>query len=238
MVARHKTLKDLQARIGITFDKTALLEESLTHSSFVNEYPELKLPDSQRLEFLGDAILDFVVGEWLYLRYPDAREGELTRLRTHVVRTESLAAFAGEIDLGSCLRLGRGEAHSGGESRPANLCATFEALVGAIYLDQGMKVTRRWIHGILEDHQREIDSQSKDAKSLLQEHAQAHLHTTPSYRVVREEGPDHAKVFTAQAVITDRIQGEGRGASKQAAEQAAAEAALRALNAAHESSPQ
>ena len=220
----------LRAPGDVAFQRKELLEQALTHSSFVNECPDLGLADNQRLEFLGDAILDFLVAEWLYARYPDAPEGELTALRAHVVHTEGLCAFAREINLGPYLRLGRGEAASGGHDRPANLCAGFEALVGAIYLDQGLATTRAWVHGLLERHGEEIDDQrtSKDAKSLLQEHVQADLHVTPAYQIVREEGPDHAKVFTARALVGGSVWGEGTGSSKQLAEQAAAEAALRA----------
>ena len=218
----------LQARLDIRFDDSGLLELALTHSSFVNEYPEVGLSDNQRLEFLGDAILDFVVGEWLFRRYPDAQEGELTTLRAHIVRTDSLAALAQAIDLGSFLRLGKGEASSGGRARQANLCAAFEALAGAAYLDQGMAVTKHWIESLLGDRASEIDDQrtAKDAKSRLQEQTQAQLHITPSYCITAEEGPDHAKVFTAQAIVTGQVWGEGQGNSKQAAEQAAAQAAL------------
>ncbi len=223
-------LAEFQSRIDITFNDTALLEQALTHSSYVNESPDPTpdLDDNQRLEFLGDAILDFLVGEWLYRRYPDAREGELTSLRAHLVRTESLAAFAADFDLGAVLRMGKGEAASGGARRPANLCAAFEALVGAIYLDQGYATARGWVAHILDDHRQEIDlcRQAKDAKSRLQEYTQGTLRVTPCYRIVREEGPDHAKVFTAQAVVEETVWGQGSGNSKQAAEQAAAAAAL------------
>jgi len=229
-LGERANLEAFQGHIGIAFRDAALLEEALTHGSFVNERPGLGLRDNQRLEFLGDAILDFLVGEWLYQRYPEAKEGELTSLRAHVVRTEGLAAYAQEIDLGAHLRLGKGEGASGGQSRAANLCAAFEALVGAMYLDQGMGAVRAWIYRFLARHAQAIDARrrAKDAKSLLQEHAQAALHVTPAYRIVREEGPDHAKVFTAQVVVAQDVWGEGSGGTKQAAEQAAAGAALRA----------
>lgn len=229
MDERGEVLQVFQSRIGVTFRHIPLLAAALTHSSFVNECPQVDLPDNQRLEFLGDAILDFLVGEWLYLRYPDASEGELTSIRARVVCTESLADFAREVDLGSCLRLGRGEAASGGHGRSANLCAGLEALVGAIYLDQGISVVRSWVCSLLERHAQEIDSQRKlrDAKSLLQEYTQGHLRIAPSYRIVGEKGPDHAKVFAAEVVLGDDVWGEGTGTSKQLAEQAAAAAALR-----------
>lgn len=224
-------LEAFQAGIGLAFCDPTLLQQALTHRSLVNEYADLGLADNQRLEFLGDAILGFLVGEWLYARYPDVREGELTSLRAHVVRTEGLASFAGEIELGSYLRLGRGEAASGGAMRSANLCDGFEALVGAIYLDQGLDVARVWVHAFLEGHAPEIDQQrkSKDAKTQLQEYTQGQLHVTPSYRIAREEGPDHAKVFTSQVLVDQDVWGEGIGPSKQTAEQAAAEAALRVM---------
>ena len=230
LVERCKALEAFQLEGEVTFQDMALLDEALTHSSFVNEYPDGDL-DNQRLEFLGDAILDFLVGEWLYLRFPDAQEGELTSIRAHIVRTESLAAFAHEFDLGAYLRLGKGEATSGGQSRPANLCAAFEALVGAIYLDRGIQVTQRWVGRILERHAQEIDAQrrTKDAKSLLQEHTQERLHITPAYCISGAAGPDHARVFTAQVMVDKEIWGEGTGPSKQAAEQAAAQAALQAF---------
>lgn len=224
-------LEALERTLGLSFHDQAVLQLALTHSSYVNESPGDAMGDNQRLEFLGDAILDFVVGEWLYSRYPDAREGELTSLRAEIVRTEGLAAFARELDLGRYLRLGRGEASTGGRDREANLCAAFEALVGALFLDQGMDVLLSQVHRLLEQRALEIDAQRrvKDAKSLLQELTQGRLRLTPAYRVVGEHGPDHAKVFTAQALVGDDIWGEGTGRSKQAAEQAAARKALQAF---------
>jgi ribonuclease III len=222
-------LDQLQAQIGIAFQQPTLLLEAMTHSSFVNELPDTTWTDNQRLEFLGDAILDFLVGEWLFRRYTDAPEGELTGLRAHIVRTEGLALFARELGLGRFLRLGRGEDASGGRERTANLCAGFEALVGALYLDQGIEVTRHYVQDRLNAHAEEIDSQraAKDAKSRLQELTQSSSRVTPIYRIVREEGPDHAKVFTAQVLLSGELWGQGMGTSKQAAEQAAAADALR-----------
>jgi ribonuclease III len=222
----------LQAQLGVLFHNVSILEQALTHRSLVNECASSNLADNQRLEFLGDAILAFLVGEWLYNRYPDAREGELTSLRAYLVRTEGLAVLAREIGLGVFLRLGRGEAAGGGADRPANLCAGFEALVGALYLDQGLDITRDWVCVLLQKHAPLVDQQrrSKDAKSQIQEYAQGQLHITPSYRIVLEEGPDHAKVFTAQVMVDQDIWGEGSGANKSAAEQAAAEAALRMIS--------
>jgi ribonuclease III len=227
-------LSTLEAKLGLAFHNRELLLQSLTHSSFVNEHPDQELLDNQRLEFLGDAALDLLVGDWLYHRYPDAQEGELTSLRARIVRTHGLAMLARELGLGEHLRLGKGEAASGGHRRAANICAAFEALVGAIYLDQGVETARAWVHSTLDRHAEAIDAQrrAKDSKSRLQEFTQAHLRVTPSYRLVRAVGPDHAKVFTSQTLIDDQVWGEGSGPSKQIAEQAAAEAALAALLAA------
>ena len=224
----EEKLIELQERIGVSFADATHLREALTHKSYINELPSLGLADNQRLEFLGDAILDFLVGEWLFQRYPTAHEGELTSLRAHIVRTPSLAQLASEFHLGSYLCLGKGESSSGGRRRPANLCAAFEALVGAMYLDHGLEVTRTWVHRVLARHVQEIDSRraAKDPKSLLQEYTQGELRITPSYRIVREAGPDHARTFTAQALVDETVWGEGLGQSKQDAEQAAARAAL------------
>jgi ribonuclease-3 len=227
---RDRALERLQSKIGVGFEDVTLLDEALTHSSFVNEHPDWAGKDNERLEFLGDAILDFLVGEWIYARYPDAREGVLTSVRARVVRTEGLASFARQIDLGEYLRFGRGEATSGGRSRDANLCAAFEALVGAIYLDQGIKRVRTWLGGFLEQSEEEIARyyEPRDPKTMLQEDVQAQLHVTPTYRIVHEEGPDHAKLFTAQVLVDDQVWGEGVGPSKREAEKAAADAALKA----------
>lgn len=233
--ASESNLYALENALGFAFRDAAVLQQALTHSSYINESPGDATGDNQRLEFLGDAILDFVVGEWLYSRYPDAREGELTSLRAEIVRTEGLASFARALNLGEYLRLGRGEASTGGRQRDANLCAAFEALIGAMYVDQGMDVVLTLVHRLLDERAPEIDAQrqAKDAKSLLQELTQGHLHVTPSYRVVGEHGPDHAKVFTAQALVGEDVWGEGTGRSKQAAEQAAARKALQAFRARH-----
>jgi len=228
MDPREQELAAFQEKVGVRFHDLALLDEALTHRSFVNESTSPSSTDNQRLEFLGDAILDFLVGEWLFQRYPTAREGELTSLRAYIVCTEALASIAEQIDLGSYLRLGKGEDSTGGQSRPANLCAAFEALVGAMYLDQGLSITRAWVDGHLSRRAQEIDRHRaiKDPKSLLQERTQARLHVTPSYRIIGEQGPEHAKIFTAQAVVAGDTWGEGSGTTKQAAERAAAQVAL------------
>lgn len=213
---------------GLRFADRPLLEEALTHPSFVNEHPGQDLPDNQRLEFLGDAVLDLVVGEWLFRRFPGMQEGDLTNIRSHIVCTETLAEFAQQISLGEYLRLGKGELATGGAERQANLCGGFEAVVGAAYLDRGLEATREWVHRFLDARVEDIRQEAalRDAKSRLQELAQAAVHMTPSYRIVDDKGPDHAKVFTAEALLGGVVWGRGDGTTKQAAEQAAAEAAL------------
>lgn len=221
-------LSELEIAIGISFEDKTILQRALVHRSFLNENPDFPLIDNERLEFLGDAVLDFITAAYLYHRFPEMREGELTVLRAALVRTETLASFAQEIQLGRYLLLGKGEEESGGRERLPTLCAAFEALVGAIFLDQGLDVTISFIQRFIEPETKRIlqSSLEKDAKSLLQEISQASFRLTPSYHTVAETGPDHAKEFTVEVRIGDKVYGRGRGRSKQAAEQEAARIAL------------
>ena len=214
--------------LNLTFKNKALLQRALTHRSYLNENPDYPLEDNERLEFLGDAILDFIIGEYLYHRFPEMAEGRLTNLRSALVRTERLAYFAGLIDLGDYLYLGHGEDESGGRQRAAILCDAFEALIGALYLDKGVEPTRDFVYNLIEPSLEEIlnSDSEKDAKSQLQEVAQSHYQLTPTYRTVNEEGPDHAKEFTVEAMIGEQVYGRGKGYSKQTAAQAAAQRAL------------
>ena len=217
--------------LNLIFKNKALLQRALTHRSYLNENPDYPLEDNERLEFLGDAILDFIIGEYLYHRFPEMAEGRLTNLRSALVRTERLAYFAGLINLGDYLYLGHGEDESGGRQRAAILCDAFEALIGALYLDKGVEPTRDFVYDLIEPSLEEIlnSDSEKDAKSQLQEVAQSHYQLTPTYRTVNEEGPDHAKEFTVEAMIGEQIYGRGKGYSKQTAAQAAAQRALDAL---------
>ena len=221
-------LSKCEAVFGITFADKTLLQRALTHRSYVNENPDFPLEDNERLEYLGDAILDFVIGEYLYHHFPEMQEGNLTSLRAALVKTETLARFAIQLDLGQYLFVGRGEAESGGRERQANLCAAFEALVGAIYLDQGLEAVEDFIAPLVEPElERVIQGElNKDAKSLLQELSQDLLQLTPAYRTIGEKGPDHAKEFTVEVIIGGQVYGRGQGPSKQAAAQGAARAAL------------
>jgi ribonuclease-3 len=218
----------LQQRIGISFQDATLLLRALTHASYLNEDPSCEWGDNERLEFLGDAVADFTAADYLYRRFPDWEEGRLTALRAELVRSETLASFAARIELGSHLLLGRGEELSGGRVRAAMLGDAFEALLGALYLDQGLEVMRHFFLPFLHAHLQSslADASLRDAKSRLQEWAQAIFHQPPAYIVVEESGPDHSKQFAVQVRIAGQVRGEGVGCSKQAAEQAAAQAAL------------
>ena len=225
-------LSDLEEAIGIVFRDKSLLQRALTHSSFLNETPNVPWEDNERLEFLGDAVLDFIVAEHLYHRFPEMSEGDLTAVRSHLVRRRTLATFARQIHLGDYLLMGAGEVRSGGRERDAVLCAAFEAFIGALYLDQGLDAVRDFVLRFVDEilPQAVDEALHKDAKSRLQEWSQATLHITPRYVTVASEGPDHAKVFTVEVHIGHLVAGRGQGVSKQAAAQAAAEDALAHLD--------
>lgn len=218
----------LEERLGVQFNDYGLLRRALTHRSYLNENPEAGLKDNERLEFLGDAVLDFIVGAYLYERFPEMDEGELTALRAALVRTKTLAEFGRQLGIGDCLRLGYGEEESGGRNRTPTLCAAFEAVIGAIYLDQGMEAVQPLIERLAAPALERIMEKSlhKDAKSEFQMWAQAEYNVTPHYEVISTEGPDHDKTFTVQALVGRNVWGVGEGHSKQAAAQAAANVAL------------
>jgi ribonuclease-3 len=220
-------IEQLQQAIGFAFKDQALLKEALVHRSFLNENPDFVLPSNERLEFLGDALLDFVVGEYLYQRCPEMDEGELTSLRAALIRAQTLAGFARSIELGDYLQLSRGENDGGGRSRAGLLADAFEALVAAIYLDRGMEDVKEFVLRFAEPETTSIleGGLERDHKSRLQEWAQGELQMTPVYRTVGERGPDHAKEFTVEVLIGDEVYGRGEGRSKQAAEQRAAQQA-------------
>jgi ribonuclease-3 len=225
------TIFEAEKGLGFIFTNKALLQRALTHRSYLNENPDYPLEDNERLEFLGDAVLDFITGEYLYHRFPEMPEGRLTNLRSALVRTETLARFAVKFNLGEFLLLGRGEEDSGGRKRPAILCDAFEAFIGALYLDQGLEAARQFVYAVIDPALQEILAldHDKDAKSRLQEVAQSSYQLTPTYRTVKEAGPDHAKEFTVEAVIGGKVYGWGVGFSKQSAAQAAAQHALQVL---------
>lgn len=218
-----------ETHTGLRFNNRDLLQEAMTHRSFVNEHDDPATVDNERLEFLGDSVLGFITADMLYRRFPGVGEGELTRLRSSLVRTESLADLAQICEIGPTLRMGRGEEASGGRERPTNLCGAFEALVGALFIDQGLERVRAFVMPLLE-RQLEVvlaEQLDKDARSLLQEWSQAAHNQTPQYRTVGETGPDHEKTFTVEVVIGEQTIGSGQGRSKQSAAQAAARNALK-----------
>lgn len=209
------------------FRDPSLLQRALTHRSYLNEHPEAA-EDNERLEFLGDAVLNFLAADLLYNRLPEMREGRLTRLRVALVRTEQLAALAQQVRLGERLLLGRGEDDGGGRQRRTLLCDAFEAMVGAYCLDSGIEAVRAYIEPLFQPILDEVllAEVDNDAKSRLQEWAQAQHGVTPHYEIVDDSGPDHERTFTAVVLIGDQSWGQGSGLSKRAAEQAAALDAL------------
>lgn len=215
----------LNLRLGLTFSNLSLLTRALTHRSYANENTE-NAEDNERLEFLGDAVLDFIVGEWAFNRFPELNEGDLTKIRSFLVRNERLAIFARRLELGSALRLGRGERSSGGHLRDSLLGSTFEALIGALYLDQGLSAIKDFMKPLLEWMYPIILDQLHDAKSQLQEITQAQKLGTPIYRVIQSSGPDHARTYEMEVEVAGEVKGRGTGSSKGAAERASAQDAL------------
>ncbi len=225
--SEDETPQQFAVRLQLPFKDNRLLSRALTHRSYRNEHSEA-LEDNERLEFLGDAVLDFMVGAWLYNHFPEMPEGDLTRMRSALVHTEQLAQFARTVGLGHAMRLGRGEIQTGGKERSALLCDTFEALVGALYLDAGLEVVGNFIYPLIESAADYIleTHQNEDPKSQLQEWAQGHGYMAPTYITRSANGPDHAKVFEMIVMIGGEVFGAGEGHSKQLAAKAAARDAL------------
>ncbi len=218
----------LSRRLNLPFSNLSLLTRALTHRSYVNENPNSP-EDNERLEFLGDAVLDFIVGAWVYNRFPEMPEGDLTKMRSAIVRNDQLAVFARHLKLGDALRRGRGEFSTGGSHRDGLLGSTFEAVIGALYLDSGLKAVEAFVNPLLEGVRESIVTKIHDPKSQLQEWAQAQKMSTPHYRTVTMTGPDHAKEFEVEVVIDERVVGKGAGTSKHTAQQAAASDAIKKL---------
>ncbi|MFZ5898843.1 MAG: ribonuclease III [Bacillota bacterium] len=221
------SLDDLQASIGVRWKNQELLREALTHSSYSFEHPDAK--NNQRLEFLGDAVLEILISDYLFTLLPQSNEGELTKIRATVVCEPALASVARSLGLGAALRMGRGEEISGGRERPSVLADTFEALLGALYLDQGLEAAREFVVAHLGPLVQDVlrGRRDPDYKTRLQELLQRRSPEPIRYMIMREEGPDHNKLFTAGVVYRGEILGEGTGRSKKEAEQYAAREALR-----------
>jgi len=226
----EETPAALVKRLGLPFKNLLILSRALTHRSYINEHPEA-LEDNERLEFLGDAVLDFLSGAWLYNHFPEMAEGALTRMRSSLVRTEQLAEFARLLSLGGALRLGRGEIAAGGRARGVLLCAAFEALVGALYLEAGIPAIMDFVHPFFEKVSRRIllGAETHDPKSRLQEWSQAQRYGIPQYATVQAEGPEHERKFEVEVLIEGEVYGRGSGHSKSTAERAAALAALETI---------
>lgn len=211
-----------------SFKNSLLLETALTHRSALNEKQSSATESNERLEFLGDAVLELATTRFLYAKFPQDTEGVLTSYRSALVKTTSLASVAIELGLGDLLKMSKGEEATGGRSNPSLLADTFEAVLGAIYLDQGFESAEKFLHETLFVHLDKIltDKSYKDAKSELQERVQALGFSTPDYQVIEEVGPDHDKTFTISVSVGGKVVGQGTGRSKQQAQQAAAEDSL------------
>lgn len=212
------------------FKDASLLRRALTHRSYLNEHPEQQT-DNERLEFLGDAVLDFVTGAFLYHHYPEMHEGQLTRLRAALVKTEQLAAFAEQLNITELMLIGKGEQEAGGRQRPSLLCATLEAVIGAYFLDSGIEAARQFVEPLfLPAAQAIVRAESDvDSKSLFQEWAQAEAGQTPYYVLIATAGPDHEREFVMEVRLGEDTYGTGAGRNKRLAAQAAAYDALTRL---------
>jgi len=228
-VSARTDYETLEAMIGHSFANRDLLETALRHSSWSNEHPDQAGGDNERLEFLGDAVLDLIVGHRLMDRYPDLREGQLSVTRAQVVSEAGLADVAAQVGLGEWLKLGKGEDRSGGRAKASILADSFEALVAAVYVDGGFQAAWDLIGRLLAVRIETVELKGVyDFKTRLQEFCQAHLRSTPTYRVVAEVGPDHDKRFVVAVVLASKEWGRAAGRSKKEAEQmAAAEAHFR-----------
>lgn len=219
-------MTDFEKKLGYGFKNTDYLKLALTHSSFSNEKSHIS--NNERLEFLGDSILGFITAEYLYKKLPDHPEGELTKIRSNAVCEKSLAAFANSIDLGIELKLGKGEALTGGRERPSILSDAFEAIIAAIYLDGGLHEAKKFVLRFISEAQTDVAAVT-DYKTLLQEVIQKNPDEHLKYELAAESGPDHYKTFVVEVYLNSNRIGTGEGHSKKKAEQAAAREALKLM---------
>lgn len=231
MTDLNAVLDSLGEELGVSFRSRELLELAFVHSSYMNENPDSFAESNERLEFLGDALIDLSVAHELYAKYPDRPEGELTALRAALVRGETLARTAESLRLGRFLLMGRGEEAGGGRTRRSNLAAVFESLVGALFLDQGYERASAFVLAALADEFEVLQSgdTAKNPKSILQELVQARGTPPPDYRTVDITGRDHDRLFTVEVLVGGKVVGRGRGRRKSYAEQDAAREALKSL---------
>jgi ribonuclease-3 len=223
-------LRKLEKRLGVAFSDKAVLEQALTHRSIQGQ-AEASSETNERLEFLGDAVLGLVIGDHLYQKFPDLTEGELTKMKAVIVSEVSLSETARKLGIGQFLLVAKGEDASGGRDRPSILADAMEAIIGAVYVDQGQEAAREFTVRILGDTMRSVHEKEyhKDYKTLLQEVLQERHKTPPLYNLADASGPDHEKTFVVEARFNDKILGVGTGKSKKEAEQSAAKEALENL---------
>ncbi len=227
VVAENEVWQRLEKALGYSFQNRALLVKAMTHRSYANEYHAEGMPDNERLEFLGDAVLDLVISQYLMKALPNAREGELTRIRAEVVSLPSLARLAWSLDIGSDLLLGKGEDRSGGRNKSSLLADTLEALFGAIFTDGGFESAKAAILPLFVPLlQQASTDESQDFKSRLQEFLQSTQRELPVYELIEAAGPAHERVYHVDVLVDNRTHGSGQGRTKKSAEQAAARAAL------------
>jgi len=226
---------ECQKHLGISFRQESLLEMAFVHPSYLNENPGFAGSSNERLEFLGDAILNFIVAEKLYEEFPELSEGNLTEIRASLVCRDTLAEIAFSLKLGDWLLLGQGEEANGGRTRPSNLANAMEALIGVLYLEQGLARARRFIFRQLKPRLDKIKAgkRTPNYKALVQELVQGQKRPTPVYRLVETAGPDHSKQFTVEILVEGEVVGNGTGKSKKAAENQAARAAWEKLRCSH-----
>jgi ribonuclease-3 len=223
-----KEFENLEKNLGLRFKDKNLLKQAFTHRSYLNENPDEKLEHNERLEFLGDAVIELIVTEYLYKEFPEKPEGELTNWRAALVNAKMMTSVAEELGFNDFLLLSRGEGKELGKARAYILANTFEALLGALYLDSGFKSCDEFINKYLLVRLADIiqDGSYKDAKSKFQEEAQEKNSITPNYKVMKESGPDHDKIFIVGVYLGTELVAEGKGSSKQEAEEAAAQLGL------------
>ena len=223
-----KKIKKLEDNLGIVFKNKEHLINALTHRSYLNEHQGAKLENNERLEYLGDAVLELIISDYIFRKYSDKAEGELTSIRSAVVRTESLAEESRKLGIGENLKMSKGEKDSGGKDKDYLLANAYEAVLGAIYLDSGMEECMNFVNRTLVPKIDRIVENNLfiDPKTQAQEIIQAKYKTTPTYVIVKEEGPDHDKKFTVALLINNKEKAQGQGTSKQKAEEGAALAAI------------
>ncbi len=235
-VSFSENLKKIEKSLGYTFKKSSRLKEALTHKSYAHEKQKERLPFNERLEFLGDAVLELIVSEYLYSTYSDYTEADLSKIKAYVVQESSLAETARDLNIGSYLLLGKGEEMTGGREKPSLIADAFESVLAAIYFDGGLKNAKAFVlrHLIHKVDKLAANNFVFDFKTNLQEVAQAKFGLLPQYVIHNEEGPEHKKIFDVKVFINDTFIGSGRGRTKKAAAQEAAQAGLKKIKESHE----